>query len=50
MITFEEFDEAITNVAIDAVFPKRDLYKKTIYSHDELMKLAKENEPTFKEE
>lgn len=34
MITFKEFDEAITNVAINAVFPKRDLYKKTIYSHD----------------
>ena len=35
MITFNEFDEAIANVAIDAVFPtKRDLYKKTIYSHD----------------
>ena len=35
MITFEEFDEAITNVAIDAVFPtKRDLYMKPVYSHD----------------
>ena len=34
MITFKEFDEAITNVVINAVFPKRDLYKKTIYSHD----------------
>lgn len=35
MITFEEFDEAIANVAIDAVFPtKRDLYMKPVYSHD----------------
>ena len=34
MITFEEFDEAIANVAIDAVFPKRDLYMKPVYLHD----------------
>ena len=28
MITFKEFDEAITNVAINAVFPKRDISKE----------------------
>ena len=35
MITFEEFDEAIANVAINAVFPtKKDLYMKPVYLHD----------------
>lgn len=35
MITFEEFDKAIANVAIDAVFPtKKDLYMKPVYLHD----------------
>lgn len=34
MISFKEFDEAITNVAINAVFPKRDLYMKPVYLHD----------------